>query len=371
MSSTRAASLLVLIFAMCLPGFAESTKPVFRIEPIPFPPDDSVRAITSYDLNDAGLVVGACQIGSGAHGIRPFRASIEDGFIQLPHPMDSTQSRAVAVNARGQIVGWEMTGSGVYAPATPIAWSRNGSLRRLPGRHGDKVMPVDINKSGVMAGTWASGSEEKGWIAGPDGTVHLIGGLVSDDSNPADINDLGWVVGSSLARTPSGRLARHAFLWRPELGMVDIGVDLGGEWSSGATAINSKGTIIGHYYDDSHGAQAFVWSADTGLVPLFNDETAESWAFDINDNHWITGLRDGKGFIRTPQHGAMAIDELIDPEDPNLVRVGALSPGAINGLGQILAATMVDGRPWVVLLTPIGSSPAAVVEQRRSTIRRQ
>lgn len=119
----------------------------------------------------------------------------------------------------------------------------------------------DVNHDGAqIIGT--SGTLGFLWEAGAMTRIDSLGG---ENCNPADINNLGRVVGS--ATTASGKT--HAFLWQLIAAnpvITDLGT-LGGD-NSYATAINDDGVVVGYsetgrYFVDATGsypiAHAFLW----------------------------------------------------------------------------------------------------------------
>jgi probable HAF family extracellular repeat protein len=110
-----------------------------------------------------------------------------------------------------------------------------------------------------------------------------------------DINDAGQVVGSGYT---SDNAAEHAFLWTPGQGMRDLGT-LGGT-SSGASAVNNAGQVVGQSGRPTGGSHAFLWTPSGGMQDLgsawwgggplgVEAEAAKSGAVDINDAGHIVG----------------------------------------------------------------------------------
>jgi len=162
-------------------------------------------------------------------------------------------------------------------------------------------------------------------------------------TSPTAINDQGTIVGSSTVSFPSER--QHAFRWKAETGIVDLGVNVGsgsfasnvnerdeavgaeivtdcetgigryqavlwdaqngvhelgslGGSESYAVAINNRGQVIGLAQDASGIDHAFIWEATTGMVALDLPQGAEAW--DINDSGMVVGiLRSGVVVIGT------------------------------------------------------------------------
>jgi probable HAF family extracellular repeat protein len=188
----------------------------------------------------AALLV-AVSAGS-ARGPSSTRRASERWLVSELGTLGGSYSRAVAVNDRGQVVGYSgLEGSKAWPP---------------PPQH---------------AFLWQNGR------------MIDLGTLGGADSSAVAINNRGQVIGYSETR----HHAQHAFLWQSGR-MIDLGT-LGGADSS-AVAINNRGQIVGNAYDsntDSH--QAFLWQNGriTGLGTL--GVSGSSRADGINDRGEIVG----------------------------------------------------------------------------------
>ena len=122
-----------------------------------------------------------------------------------------TQSRASAINATGQVVGFTETQAGSYFEHA-FRWTRATGMQDL---------------GTLPGGTWSEAS---------------------------GINAAGQVVGWSTPPEvgPNGLLGGHAFLWTQAGGMQDLGT-LPGDHVSRAWAINASGTVVGAGYRDEWG----------------------------------------------------------------------------------------------------------------------
>ena len=181
------------------------------------------------------LVMGA----SGSAG--PAKALGASWSIRSLGTLGGPTSRASLITARGQVIGASMVVRAAYGlPAHAFLW-QNGRMSDLG------------SLGGVRRGSY-----------------------------PSDVNESGEVVGSSAV---AARLD-HAFLWRRGT-MRDLGT-LGGR-QSGATAINTRGQVVGQV-DYSH---AFLWENDR-MRDLGTLGGARTEAVDINRRGQIVGSSDTK-----------------------------------------------------------------------------
>ncbi|MFC5177765.1 hypothetical protein [Nocardioides taihuensis] len=109
-------------------------------------------------------------------------------------------------------------------------------------------------------------------------------------SSATDINDRGWIVGSSTS--PDGSLTQHPVLWRPQSRrIVDLGTFKGYDWGT-ASAINHRGDIVGSYFEAPYldDAVAFLRRHGTRrMVDLGNLGGSSALATDINVHRHIVG----------------------------------------------------------------------------------
>jgi probable HAF family extracellular repeat protein len=176
-------------------------------------PGNAIPAYNGYEggsyangINNAGVVVGSSGL-SDTHGTdRGFRWSSTSGMINLGTPASQglpglsqfTQSYAQNINDAGLIVGAADRGSGL---TRAVYWDANDVIHDLGTLGGTSGWAYGVNESGVVVGvsTLASGSSRAfGWDGGSliDLSTILDGpsaGWTILRAN--DINESGWIVG--------------------------------------------------------------------------------------------------------------------------------------------------------------------------------
>lgn len=191
---------------------------------------------TATDVNDRGAVVGYAQVLDAV--LRPFL--IEPGaapeLLDDPAEVPGGDSGAVALNERGDIVGF------AYDDVTnwprPILWE--GTDHRptlLPGRR-DNYDVTGINERGTIVGSTSddAGYQAVVWTGRHHREVDV--GEPGVHSLGRDVNDAGQVVG---VRYNAG----DAFLWDPRTGRTTILTGLT-DVRDEALAINDRGAVVGY-----------------------------------------------------------------------------------------------------------------------------
>ncbi len=300
----------------------------------------------SYEITDLG----------GAPGFSP-RFGLPNGlvtgaFVSLEGPADAAvlvQSAAVldrgsprdigtfggrsslglAVNARGDVVGWAED-----AERNQSAFLfRDGSLRGLGTLGGHFSTAVGVNDSGLIVGNsgLADGSQRAFLSNGTD--LNDLGSLGGSTSIAVALNSSGQVVGHSSRQ--DGRT--HAFL-SDGFGLTDLG-DLGGGTSL-SRGISSDGKVVGISTTADGIFHGFLFSGGvmTDLGLLLNDPVG------VNSSGQIVGrsglLLDGGSLYH--------LKDLIPP-DTDWTLSSILS---IDDDGRILAVGPQAGVAHTYLLTP-------------------
>jgi probable HAF family extracellular repeat protein len=278
-------------------------------------------------ISENGIVAGWAQLPPGGK-----HAVIWDGngIVDLGAPAGFIVSEAAAVNDSNQVAGF---GEGSPQSYQGYLWE-SGSwtpIGVLPGHF--ESMALDIDSGGRIVGrSFILGGEQRAVMWGAGVLTDL--GTLGDSSSAHGINDVGQVVGHSLADLPGGEQEFRGFLW--ENGQMTALDPLGSSWyytvpysfsvkhgtlwrnhggvvalgdvpptpgtcgsapltRSIARAINSSGQVVGEAMCSSTGGPdaAFLWQ--DGVMHNLNDliPSGTGWelvsALDINDAGQIVG----------------------------------------------------------------------------------
>lgn len=181
---------------------------------------------------------------------------------------------------------------------------------------------LNTNNAGQSVGYSDSPNGQRGTVW-TNGVPQNTGTLVDPDTRSwgQDINDSGTAVGfcDAVGFSPSSPL--HAWLWRADTGIVDLGSLPAPftQWSA-AYAINNQGKIVGFSQNGTgpgDSRRAFIWeptaaNATTGsmraLEPDDNATLRPHSAVDINDQDQVIGsLRNQTAYIWTPTGGVVSL----------------------------------------------------------------
>ncbi|MDP3389082.1 MAG: hypothetical protein Q8Q40_13840 [Methylococcaceae bacterium] len=193
----------------------------------------------------------------------------------------STFFNATAINASGQVVGFDGWGYGgitvadLWQPgsATPTVlgslWGTNDIATAI--NDGGQVVGYSYGYNSLKRATlWQPGSTtpiELGALGGGDHWDYVIGG----NSYATGINASGQVIGYS--NSYSGTYGsggcnycgiQHAVLWQPgSTTPIDLGTPYNGSGFSQATGINDSGQVVGYGNAGNGGFEAFFWQSSS------------------------------------------------------------------------------------------------------------
>jgi len=223
----------------------------------------------AYDVNERGQVVGEGQK-NGSYKL-PYHAVLwQSGkLVDLGTLPGRTESSAVAVNDRGQIVGSCFNQAGKYgerkARMRAFLWQEGemldlGTIAGMPHSSG-----VALNESGQVIGWSAKKAlgEDEDLPKSPraffwqDGELTDLGTLGGVSAIPFAINAAGQIVGQSQNAKGEWR----AFVW--ETWKMTALPTLGGKFSA-ALAINDKGQIVGWSRTPNGVKHAVFWTLRRG-----------------------------------------------------------------------------------------------------------
>jgi probable HAF family extracellular repeat protein len=215
------------------------------------------------------------------------------------------------INNRGQAAGYaENDKPDPNCPAPqmlqfkPVVW-KNGKARELRTFRGDTDgVALAINDSGQIVGASGDCANFNPALLIPMQPLHALlweKGTMTDLGNlggtghgfgiiALNMNGKGEVVGNSDL---PGDTTNHAFLWRKETGMQDLGT-LPGDFISAGLAVNDNTQVVGVSLDMNFNLHAYLW--ENGQMTALNDLIAADSRWDlmlacsINSSGEIVGL---------------------------------------------------------------------------------
>ena len=287
-------------------------------------------AAVGDDVNDDGVVVGQADTPetqpSGAHVSVAFVAD-EQGLHSLGTLPGFDFSEALAVNNRGEIVGWSYSqdpDSGAVLPGSRgFHIDASGTMHDVGDLGGGSVIPRDIANDGTIVGSSTTSSGRTRAFVLRDGEMDALEGLGGSFAEATGVNERGEIVGSAtFPGQPNS--ARRAVYWSPGGEIRDLGT-LGGA-TARAWKINERGEIAGEARLADDSTHAFVIRGgemqDLGTLGGRN-----SVATGINDAGEVVGVsQTGRAH---PDFGPVQHGFLVDT-DGVMLDVGTFSePGPL------------------------------------------
>jgi len=224
----------------------------------PLPGD---TASTAFGINNHHQATG---VSSGPGGERAVLWTADGSVAVLPG-VAGQGSRARALNDRGDVVGAADGGAGLRA----VVWRGGGpalQLGALPGRATSEAIAVNARGDIVGYSSDATGARRATlWSTG--GAIVDLGALPGGEFSQAlGINNAGHIVGTSMSS-----LGSRACLWTPRDGLQDLNALVAPSSSvlTHATGINRAGVIV------AFGHEAVSHDADDGHDGHGHDDTHE------------------------------------------------------------------------------------------------
>lgn len=360
---------LCLLFGVLITGtvIAAPTQPMYRIVVLPELADTEFAEAT--DISDAGLVVGEASEWSSdgyRYGISWGAPPYSPQRLPALSP-DSLQTIVTGVNNAGFVVGGALMRDGSNAYYLAVMWRPDGAIVELGDlpRGPSFGQALDINTLGIAVGfgTVPYGQWSQHWpvfwpAPGAPRALRGVRGILNSGYAFA-LNDFGDIAGHYYLSDD----VRHAARWpagqrRQKQDLDDLP---GGLDQSFAFGINNAGQVVGSGYSDL-GLRAVLWGSDGSATDLGDVHGGSDYeAVDINDAGQVVGRYYQPGFVRqaflwTAEHGMMDLYALIDPADPLRERFGSHAyVSAINATGLIAGATLTDqpGGLRAIVLVPV------------------
>ena len=293
------------------------------------------------DINQHGVVTGDQYLGDNSPRGFLNRGA---GVVYLG-TFRGISSNAVAINAKGQVLGHWTTSAGHVRGMIYTAGTRR-DIGVIPGR---STSYTDINDAGFISANGGASSHggARGFLRAPDGKLTNLGTLPYDDpvTTANALNNRNQITGATGPWTFTDQPWR-AFLWAAGA-MRDLG-DFGLAPNYG-TAINECGQVTGSMsVSGIHNRVAYLYNhgrlIDIDTRPA--GAQRDSAGTGINGLGHVVGTSNHlSGFVYRGRR-MESLNALIDPA----LRWDIVAPQAINNAGQIAATARRNGVQYAVRL---------------------
>jgi probable HAF family extracellular repeat protein len=335
----------------------------------------AVDSFQTSGINNVGQFIGSTDDYSSfrvysATGTPGPIAQVPTGLPAPPVALFSTGATSGRFNDLGQVVGYAWNPAPEVDYGIPLRWDgATGAVTRLADLGSDFGSgPMSINNLGQAVGRAWSGTDFRAVSWDAAGAITDLGTLGGSRGLANDINDAGYIVGSSFT---AGDDAEHATVWHNG-SILDLGT-LGGA-NSAANFINNVGQVVGTSslsLDDAT-PHLVIWNLDgttapldLGAMPLFQGQNYTTLTGFNDDGTVVASAVDGtlgNHAVLWDGNGLINLNTFLSPEQ-SAAGWSLFSANGINNNGVILASVMIPGvtgfAPWTVQLTPV-PVPAAV-----------
>lgn len=243
-------------------------------------------------LNERGQVVGWSDTKrrgpAGGHAFAHHAFLWQSGRVRDLGTLGGAESEAFGLNDRGQVVGWANTSSGARHA---FLW-QSGHMRDLGTLGGSNSVATLINEHGQVAGSSTTGSRSS-WrrpFLWQNGRMRDLGAVYGGlpDMKAVDINERGDVIGRLIWSGEGTHSPGRAWLWHAgrTRGLPTCGVD------AIPFAMNDRGEVVGAslHFDDGF-QDPVLWrnGSMTVLIGSCKDEDSLGGANDISESGQIVG----------------------------------------------------------------------------------